>query len=294
MIYWRLLFILSIFVLSACRSEEEVPSLVFRMIVDSTQTRLNNFGQPAQIPSNHRAQSPKMNRIAIHYIELISSPYTPLGEGEIIYQSASTTKGGSIAIDFEKLPFTQHGIDFLAIPLSEIKPGEYSWIRVSLAYQNYDIQFRAYLPQLSSHFNGTGTVASFVGYNQYIEESTVKSLSLSVYGNRRQGYWGFEAQIPGLAPTLSSGLAPAGATTVPNPLFDKSPIPQGSCVVTGVFSGTLKIDSNATKSMVIELRFSTQNSFEWRENGNNNTFDPLEGDTVVDMGIRGLIPVVLP
>jgi hypothetical protein len=284
-----------IFGFSSCAKDEtSEPSLVFRFTLDSTQVRLNNIGQPATLPANHRAQHPKFNQIALHYIELSPSAFTPLGTGEVIYQSPSTSAGGAEAIDFAQLPFTSSGVDFMRIPLKNIAPGEYTWIRVSLAYQNYDIQLRVFIPQLNANWDGTATVASFIGYQQYITSTNIKTQSLAVNGNRRQGFWAFEITYPGVAPIVQSGLAPEGATTVPNPLFASSPIPQGSCVVTGAFNQTLVIPSQPTQDIVIDLRVSINQSFEWRESGNNNFYEPLAGDTVVDMGVRGLIPVVIP
>ena len=92
---------------------------------------------------------------------------------------------------------------------------------------------------------------------------------------------------------MSSGQAPAGATTVPNPLFASSPIPAGSCVVTGMFASPLVITGNETSDINIRVSLSTNKSFEWTEVANPGTYDPADGDVPVDMGIRGMIPNVL-
>jgi len=293
----NLLLALPLLVLTgACEKEEikEEPALVFRFKLDSTQVRLNNIGEPAQVPQNHRAQNPSFNKIALHYIELAPEPTTPLGTGAIIYQSPSTSVAGQDAIDFSKLPITQDGKNFLRIPFKNVPAGNYKWIRVSLAYQNYAIRFRVFVEPLQQHMQFNGTIASFIGYRQYITSVPVKSMQLTVNGNKEQGFWGFETEIPNASSQLTTGQAPPGATTVPNPLFNSSPIPQGSCVVTGPFENALVIPANPSSDIIIELRVSINNSFEWLETGNNDTFDPLDGDQVVDMGVRGLIPVVLP
>src|SRR5690606_13614507 len=101
--------------LFSCSSEEEdpneEPALVFRFKLDSTQVRLNSIGQPAQLPANHRAQHPRFNSIALHYIELAPGPLTLLGQGGVSYQSPSTTAGGAEAIDFNQQPITPGGVD---------------------------------------------------------------------------------------------------------------------------------------------------------------------------------------
>jgi hypothetical protein len=293
----RLLYLLPLaFLSTACETEEilDEPALVFRFKLDSTQVRLNNVGQPAQVPSNHRAQHPRFNKIALHYIELAPEPNTLLGTGAVIYQSPSTSAGGQEAIDFSKLPITTDGKNFLRIPFKNIPSGTYKWIRVSLAYQNYTVKFRVFVDAIQQHMQFNGTIASFIGYRQFITSVPVKDMSLNVNANKDQGFWGFETEIPNSTPQLTFGQAPPGATTVPNPLFNSSPIPQGSCVVTGPFENSLIIPQNPTEDIIIELRISVNNSFEWLETGNNDTFDPLDGDQVVDMGVRGLIPVVLP
>ena len=108
-----------------------------------------------------------------------------------------------------------------------------------------------------------------------------------ITGNKLQGYWEFQMN-DNLYNT--SGQAPVNATTVPNPIASTSPIPQGSCVVTGKFETPLEITGLEKNNITITLSLSTNKSFEWIENSNNNKFDPNLGDVVVDMGLRGLVP----
>ena len=145
-----------------------------------------------------------------------------LGDGEIIYEGAETTEGGDTAIDFQNAKFAGDNETFLTIPLSEVAAGSYNWVRVSLAYQEGGIK----LLHTGNVINGT--LASFVGYNSYITSFDINGSTFDVNANRLQGFWAFEA-----LGFTSQGQAPAGATTVPNPLFETSPVPQGSCIVTG-------------------------------------------------------------
>lgn len=265
------------------------PELVFVMKLDPNQERLNNIGQSAPIPANHRGQNPRFNSIGVHYIELSPQATTLLGEGEVLYQTPSTSMGGSEAIDFDSLPLVNSGEVFYRIPLSKVPKGNYTWIRVSLAYQNYEVDFRVGPPQVPVTLDGTATLASFIGYNSYVRDVTVNTKSLTLNQNKLQGFWAFETQVPGQSePSLSTGQVPAGGITVPNPIWQSSPIPQGSCVVTGPFDQTLEITGNETKDIRVEVSLSINKSFEWKESGNNNYYEPLAGDTVVDMGIRGL------
>jgi hypothetical protein len=134
---------------------------------------------------------------------------------------------------------------------------------VSLAYQEGKIDL------LVSGTDVQGTLASFVGYNYYITNFSLNGSTIEVNANRLQGFWAFE--VLGFT---SQGQAPEGATTVPNPLFDSSPIPQGSCVVTGQFENGLTISGNETNDIVVTLSFSINNSFEWTEVNLDGKFEP--------------------
>jgi hypothetical protein len=63
--------------------------------------------------------------------------------------------------------------------------------------------------------------------------------------------------------------------------------------VTGAFAAPLVITGNETEDIVITVSLSTNNSFEWQDNG-DGIFEPgpPANDVVVDMGVRGMIPIV--
>lgn len=165
-----------------------------------------------------------------------------MGAGQILYFNSETTSGGTNAIDFEKAIIVAEGEEFISIPLPSIPPGTYEYIRVSLAYQNYNIDV------LAAGVNATGRLASFVGYNTYISKFKVKDSELSINANRKQGFWAFESALG-----VIQGQAPEGATTVPNPIASTSPIPLGSCVVTGKFAQPLVIPGDERQDIRITL-----------------------------------------
>ena len=257
------------------------PNLIIKLKFDPSQVRLGNLGQPVTVPPGNAAQSPSISRMSANYIELAPSAFTALGTGEIIYEGHETTAGGANAIDFQNAIFAGNDDTFLTIPLNEVTAGSYEWVRVSLAYQEGDIDF------LLNGQDYTGTLASFVGYNSYITDFNLNNSTIDVNGNRAQGFWAFETEG-----FTSQGQAPSGATTVPNPLFNSSPIPQGSCVVTGEFENGFTLTGNETSDVVVTLSFSINNSFEWTEVNVDGKYEPSAGEQVVDMGLRGLIPSV--
>ncbi|NJL15379.1 MAG: hypothetical protein HC913_21835 [Microscillaceae bacterium] len=251
------------------------PHLIFKFKFDPNQERLNELGNPATPPAGNAGQSPTFNAIAAHYFELSPTEFTQLGQGNVLYHAPETQVGGSTAIDFDQSIVKGENEIYLSIPLKDISPKTYEYLRISLAYQNYDISFR---------FSGVdyqGTIASFIGYNTYIRDVQIKNSQITLNENRSQGYWAFET-INGVL----QGQAPG--TTVPNPIAATSPIPAGSCVVTAKFDTPLIITGNETQDMIITASLSTNKSFEWKDNNGNGYFEPALDEMVVDMGIRGM------
>ncbi len=288
----QIFFIICIFSLTAisCKKDSGADSnnnvqVNFIFKFDSTQERLNNLGAPEGVASGNKAQSPVFNTMSAHYLELTPDQFTALGNGDVLYKAPETTAGGDNAIDFSMSKFAGEEETFLSVPLKDVQPGTYNWIRVSLAYQNFNIKANV------SGVTLNATVASFIGFRTYIQNFKVKDSVVNVNANEDQGFWAFEASASGFG-VVESGQAPPGATTVPNPLFASSPVPAGSCVVTGKFANPLIITGKENSNINIVISLSVNKSFEWEDMDGNNTYDPLNGDKVTDMGIRGLIPSV--
>jgi len=185
-------------------------------------------------------------------------------------------------------------------------------LRISVAYQNYDIRYGiaagTTVPghTFTSNYPATGTIASFIGYYTQIGSYTIKTQNVAVNECKQQGYWGFESApivIGGTSYSVapSSGQAPQGATTVVNPLFATSAVKAGSCLVTGRFVGptgavsdsVLTITGHETSDIVITVSMSTNKSFEWLHSASSpddGRIYPGSGDTVVNMGVRGMMP----
>jgi len=277
-----------LFFMSCKKTRNNNPTTIkvnFIFKFDSSQVRLNGQGNPVAVPAGHAAQSPRFNKMSAHYLELAPTATTLPGNGAVLYRADETTTGGANAIDFSKSKFAGNNEIFLSVPLNELSAGTYNYLRVSLAYQNYNVYVSTPIGTVDA------TVASFIGFNTYVGNFKVKDSTIAVNANKKQGYWAVEASAAGFG-TVQTGQAPEGATTVPNPLFATSPIPAGSCLVTGAFASPLVINGNETSDINIEVSLSTNKSFEWSETDGNNLYNPLPpaNDMVVDMGIRGMIP----
>lgn len=290
--YLKLAVLLLVITLTSCVVDndeslnEVIPeppaNLIIKFKFDPTQERLNNLGEPSTIPSGNAAQSPVISKMSANYIEFSPNTTTLLGEGAILFSGVETEAGGDLAIDFQNASFAGDNETYVSIPLSQLSVGDYNWVRISLSYQEGAIDFLA-----ADGNDYTGTLASFVGYNNYITTFDLNGSALEVNDNKLQGFWAFETM--GIT---TQGQAPVGATTVPNPLFDTSPIPDGSCVVTGQFENTFTVTGEETEDIEVVLSFSVNNSFEWTEVTEDGKYEPAAGEQVVDMGIRGLIPTI--
>jgi len=244
--------------------------------------------------------------LGAHFIELVPEKWTPYKNGTPVYQGAEVpdnspnTFGFTTAIDFDKAVKVGNDEYFFEIPISELAVGTYKHIRVSVAYQNYTVAYNLKnIPIVGDLNNESGTIASFLGYNTFIDDLLVNEMNTSVNDSKLQGFWAFETDFS--APYTSynqifSGQAPANATTVVNP-FPEAPIPQGSCVVSGSLDRDLEITGTETEDLELTLSFSINGSFEWEDKNGNGKWDldaqnPGASEAVVDMGLRGLQAIV--
>ena len=300
--------VIALFFVSCKKNDSTISAstanLIFKFKFDPAQVRLNNIGAVSTIPAGNAAQNPTMNKMSAHYVELTPTAFTALGGGAVVYKAAETNTGGTSAIDFSKATLVGNNEAFLSIPIKNIAVGTYEYLRVSLAYQNLDVSFHldtvinippAGPTTISQDF--PATIAGFIGFNTYITGFTIKNQTIPINANKLQGFWGAETSgiISGFPFNYTTtGQAPANATTVVNPIFATSPVPQGSCLVTGAFAGgnKLKITGAETNDIVVVVSLSTNKSFEWTDTDGDGKWDATKGERVVDMGLRGMIPTI--
>lgn len=290
---------ISVLLMTGCTKDVRTfRDIHFIYTTDPTQERLDNLGNPADVPAGHAVQSPDMQLMSIHYIEVTADATTLFKEGALLYQAPETDAGGDKAIDFSQSNRTAPGAEFLQVNLERLPPGTYSYIRASVAYQQYSVLFDVHnIPGIGTLADQSGVLASFVGYRTYITDLTIQNLTTPINANRDQGFWGFETLFTDdLAAfnAIYTGQSPAGATTVVNPIDATSPVPEGSCVVTGAFAEPLVVTGEETGELSITLHFSTNGSFEWIDTDGDEVWDvdaldPGQTEQVIDMGLRGMI-----
>ncbi len=297
----------SILIFFGCTTEEttdltpENHMLNISFVMDPNAERQDNFGEIATMPAGNAGQDPDFEVLGLHFIGLYPDKFTPYDQGLTVFSSPTTEKGGVAAIDFNQELLLTPSENTISIPLSEISSGTYEYLRSSIGYQKFNLTYSLagasagvdWPSGISDDIDVKATLASFLGYNTYIEAYTINQETVSVNANKTQGYFGFESkgEVAGYPFTnLTQGDAPQ--TTVPNPINDSSPVPAGSCVVTGRFPIPLNIPENPSRDINIQVVISTNKSFEWEDLNGNGKYEPLLGEQVVDMGTRGFFPSV--
>ena len=109
-----------------------------------------------------------------------------------MYKGIETNAGGAAAVDMAEVKFAGSDETFVSVDLTDLAPGTYEWIRVSLIYDNYVIDFYTNQVPLTD-MNLSGRLESYVGFNNYITSHVIKDSKLVVNENKLQGWvveWG--------------------------------------------------------------------------------------------------------
>ena len=273
----------------------------FKIKFDPLQERLNSAGLIAGVTPGRAAQSPVINGLGIFSLEMSPTAATPFGSGYILLTTAEMNTPAVKAIDIAQIKMVKDGDVFLSIPISDMKPGKYEWIRAGVAYENFDVQFNLLnAPSAGNFLDERGTLAGYLGYNNYITKQKIWSKEEAVNGSRKQGFWLFESKLQSAYSSYDkvySGQVPTNSLTFVNPLAQTSPYPEGACSITGRFDTPLSIKGNEKDDITVVLSFSINKSFEWEETINRNgkwdinmqsRTDAIIIEPIMDMGLRGL------
>jgi hypothetical protein len=271
--------------------------------------------------------TPLFNNISAHQVLLLrdslaSTEEYPLYIGEEYFGRRGFD---SMGIDLSSAKFVKEGENFIAIPLTMVKPGSYEWMKIEFSYQNLNVPFRldTIIPSFrnpntgvqypGASFNGiyASTIAGFLGHNTFIDNgyniNTVFTRMDSQYLGK--GVYALETQLGTNAinyPTWTK-TDRAGHVVAVNHLHKSQPNVLGfdytvAAINTSrynkngdfvVAQSPLVITGTEKESIVINCMLSTNKCFEWSDNNGNKLWDPYKGEPITTLGFRGMKPVVV-
>lgn len=151
-------------------------------------------------------------------------------------------------------------------------------IRLYLSYQNFKVHCK--IGGSESDCN----LLSFLHDNHSYQNLFIQDSIISLDSARNKGEWFLEADSAGSGMVLHGKI---DHITAPNALCGIFPDQSDMrYVLTCPISSGISFYNNETKSL--KLSISMKNSFEWIEHSDPAYFEPLNGDTIYDFGLRGL------
>lgn len=272
-----LIFCLGTFFQSCDRSnEEEMPDGRYGYIaglnlvlnIDTAGVYLDSCNNPAVLVTGHGAQSPVLNYALIEKVELFEDPATAYGHGYEFGKNYSSVYQ-TIHNNTETLDLScRRGATQVT----------FHWIRIYIGYQNYKVKCR--IGSQPAEYNLLSFLHDYQAYHQVLP---IQDSTISLDSVKYKGEWFLEADSAG------SGMVLEGISkneTAPDPFCATSPpLSQNLYVLTCPIPSGLVFYKNETKTLHVSI--SMKNCFEWIEHSDPAYFEPLDGDTIFDIGLRG-------
>ena len=310
--------------------------LILKVKFDPTSAPLNDSGFLYATPVGNGALTPTYNSMAPAYIELAPDLGTP--DSTVPYKSDfkytlfssenATDNFGHSGVRYTSLQITKDGEAMVSIPLNTITPGTYRFLRLAVAYQNFDILYKLDSTVSNLYHNGTlYPSASFYGmYHASISafsDSTFFDNGFTVSNYtvnnmppktvKKSGFYGFETQLGTNSfyypLEKTSTLQVADSVASVNTIYAKVKTPKNASVFTAPFytinfknytqdtiMTPLVITGGETESIIIDCTMITKNSFEWKNDNGNGVWDAYsnkpgaKNEGVYNFGFRGMKP----
>jgi hypothetical protein len=282
--YARYLFysILLLQIISCRKKTDESPDkyphysiLKINFKLDSLQERLDNYGNISSVPAAHGSMSPQNPKMRIGFVELLTDSGIQPGDGARIFGTGEVIASNDTGYQCCQGFLDENQTYQYLLPEVD-NPIRYYGIRIYFSYQHFDVNYTINDIQYS------GSVAAFLAKKSITYYFEVKDSVYTQYSLKQNGEWYFEVDTPGYG-IVQHGTA---FTASPNVLFQSVPTEANSCVVTCPISPVLIMDYPMSKTITISI--STNHSFEWVENSTPGIFEPFDGDSIYDIGIRGV------
>ena len=228
--------------------------------IDSTGERLDNDANILIVPAGHGSLSPEFDFLQVEGIELLTED-TLYNRFQLVIPEGGIS--GSNGIINSKI---QHGSSIT-----------FSNLKLKLSFQKFHIGCKV---------NGNVTSADFLAFfgqydspgdSIYINDSLVNTQMI------HQGDWYLDFNSQG-SDTLLHGVT--ATITEPNFLHASMPT-QSDSFYTIICPIDPPITFTKTQSHSFTILVSSNHAFEWIEHSDPAFFEPLDGDTIYDFGLRG-------
>ena len=258
----------TISICSCKKKNEEMPAhrygygaeITYNIFIDSTQERLDSNANPVGTPAGHGSLSPRYNYLQVGQIFLFDS--TSPGNGWSTLNSLNITgSNGTITVGSH---YNGSAITF-------------NCLRINFDFQNYEFDCAIDGNYLSVN------MLSFLGSSWMQNPLFIRDSVVSHDTVESQGSWYLEIDSVGMGVVLH-GLT--STLTAPNVLQNTSPLQYGGYSLTCPINPPLTFSGDQTHTLNVSI--SSNHCFEWIEHSNPGSFDPLNGDTVFDVGLRGV------
>jgi hypothetical protein len=254
---------------SCNKNQEEMPDhrygygaeITYNILIDSTQERLDSNANPGITPSGHGSLSPRFNYLQINQIYLFDSAsqddgwstlYNPLN----ITGSNGTTTVGS-RYDGSKKTL--------------------NCLKISFSFQNYELGC-----SIDGNYLSVNMLSFFSGSHLGQDSLFIRDSVVYLDTLKSRGEWYLEIDSVGMGAVLHRVTSTLTAPTI---LHNTNPLEDGAYSI--ICAITPPLTFTGDQKHTVNISISSNHCFEWIEHSNPGSFEPLNGDTVFDFGLRG-------
>ena len=259
--------IILLVVQSCDRNDDEMPDhrygygggITYNILIDSTQVRLDSNANPSIIPPGHGSLSPSFNFLQVNGLSLLnasdSSDVSTVYPSKEIHGSSGTFEGS----------FHYNG-----------GPMTFNFLRIYFSFQNFEVQC------LTGGNLMNVNVLSFMSLGYYPYTSFVIHDSIVPHPIQNRGEWFMEIDSTGFGVVLHGQTS---MITEPDFLNENYYGQVQDYALTCPINPPITFTGDQHHTLSISI--SSNKCFEWIEHSTPGIFEPLDGDTIYDFGLRG-------
>jgi hypothetical protein len=272
---WLFLFTFCCMYIVSCNKEDDempegrygyVSNANVTIVLDSNEERLDGNANPSVIPSGHGAQSPVSETLKIESIGFLTgeseSGGNSLQNNYSVISVDINGSSGNVSGDF------RHGsANFTA-----------KYLRLTLSYEKFTIESKLHGNVENLHF-----LAFMKQYYNPYESILLGNDTINMDSVLNQGKWFLVLDNQGVDSLIDGTTT---SITEPNVLHSQLPnTSDNSCTIICPIDPPITFYKGEPRNL--QIKISCNHSFEWIEHSDPAFFEPLDGDTIYDFGLRG-------